>query len=106
MAWAVALPTPRLSSPLLTSPRASGTCILDVCQREANANFVNSYRFRLVSLSCDPNYTFSVDGHNMTVIEVDGIETQSLTVNAIQIFSAQRYSFVVSDIRPSVQSQS
>ena len=47
-------------------------------------------------MSCDPNYTFSVDGHNMTVIEADGIETQPVTVNAIQIFAAQRYSFVVS----------
>ena len=55
----------------------------------------DSYRFRLVSLSCDPNYVFSVDGHDMTVIEADGIETKPVTVNAIQIFSAQRYSFVV-----------
>jgi iron transport multicopper oxidase len=23
------------------------------------------YRFRLVSTSCDPNYTFSIDGHTM-----------------------------------------
>jgi hypothetical protein len=23
------------------------------------------YRFRLVSMSCDPNYVFSIDGHNM-----------------------------------------
>lgn len=23
------------------------------------------YRFRLVSLSCDPNYIFSIDGHAM-----------------------------------------
>ncbi len=23
------------------------------------------YRFRLVSLSCDPNYTFSIDNHTM-----------------------------------------
>ncbi|KAI1791912.1 laccase [Ganoderma leucocontextum] len=53
------------------------------------------YRFRLVSLSCDPNYTFSIDGHDLTVIEADGIETQSVTVNAIQIFAAQRYSFVL-----------
>ncbi|KAM5544799.1 hypothetical protein V8D89_001697 [Ganoderma adspersum] len=53
------------------------------------------YRFRLVSLSCDPNYVFSVDGHDMTVIEADGIETKPVTVNAIQIFSAQRYSFVL-----------
>jgi len=23
------------------------------------------YRFRLVSISCDPNYKFSIDGHTM-----------------------------------------
>ena len=56
----------------------------------------NRYRFRLVSISCDPNFIFAIDGHNMTVIEADGIETQPVTVNAIQIFAAQRYSFVVS----------
>ncbi|KAI9068885.1 multicopper oxidase [Trametes sanguinea] len=53
------------------------------------------YRFRLVSLSCDPNFTFSIDGHNMTVIEVDGVNHEPLTVDSIQIFAAQRYSFVL-----------
>ncbi|OBZ65383.1 Laccase-4 [Grifola frondosa] len=30
------------------------------------------YRIRLISMSCDPNFTFSIDSHNMTIIEVDG----------------------------------
>ena len=54
------------------------------------------YRFRLVSISCDPNHTFSIDGHNMTIIEADGVNTKPLTVDSIQIFAGQRYSFVVS----------
>nr|QJT78376.1 laccase 1 [Trametes hirsuta] len=58
------------------------------------------YRFRLVSLSCDPNYTFSIDGHNLTVIEVDGINSKPLTVDSIQIFAAQRYSFVLNANQP------
>ncbi|KAI0360992.1 laccase [Trametes cingulata] len=53
------------------------------------------YRFRLVSLSCDPNHTFSIDGHNLTVIEADAVSTQPLVVDSIQIFAAQRYSFVL-----------
>ncbi|KAF5360146.1 hypothetical protein D9758_011342 [Tetrapyrgos nigripes] len=53
------------------------------------------YRMRLISMSCDPNYVFSIDGHNLTVIEADGINTEPVTVNAIQIFAAQRYSFVL-----------
>ncbi|KAH9479120.1 Laccase-2 [Psilocybe cubensis] len=53
------------------------------------------YRFRLVSMSCDPNYNFSIDGHTMTIIEVDGVSVQPLEVDSIQIFAGQRYSFVL-----------
>lgn len=53
------------------------------------------YRFRLVNIACDPNYTFSIDGHSLTVIEVDGIATQPYIVNEIQIYVGQRYSFIL-----------
>jgi multicopper oxidase len=67
-----------------------------------------------VSISCDPNFTFSIDDHVMTVIEVDGTNVKPLRVDSIQIFAGkplpgyypyfshtyvkkgQRYSFVVS----------
>ena len=63
---------------------------------EPISSAICSYRFRLVSLSCDPNYVFSIDGHAMTVIEADGVNSQPLGVDSIQIFSSQRYSFIVS----------
>ncbi|KAJ7196371.1 laccase [Mycena pura] len=53
------------------------------------------YRFRLVSLSCDPNFIFTIDGHTMAIIEVDGVSHQPLTVDSIQIFAGQRYSFIL-----------
>ncbi|KAI0771657.1 laccase B [Trametes elegans] len=53
------------------------------------------YRFRLVSISCDPNFTFSIDGHNMTVIEADAVNHEPVTVDSIQILAGQRYSFVL-----------
>ncbi|KAK7024867.1 laccase [Favolaschia claudopus] len=53
------------------------------------------YRFRLVSMSCDPNFVFSIDGHSMTIIEVDGVNHKPLPVDSIQIFAGQRYSFVM-----------
>ncbi|KAJ7662306.1 yellow laccase [Mycena rosella] len=43
------------------------------------------YRMRLVAMSCDPNFTFSIDGHTMTIIEVDSVNVQPLTVDSIQI---------------------
>ncbi|KAF5316706.1 hypothetical protein D9619_006803 [Psilocybe cf. subviscida] len=53
------------------------------------------YRFRLISISCDPNFIFSIDGHDLTIIEVDGENVEPLTVDHLQIFAAQRYSFVL-----------
>ncbi|KAJ7474865.1 laccase 1 [Mycena latifolia] len=53
------------------------------------------YRFRVVSMSCDPAWIFSIDGHNMTVIEVDGVNHQPVTVDNIQIYAGQRYSFIL-----------
>ncbi|KAL5523464.1 hypothetical protein ACEPAG_7637 [Sanghuangporus baumii] len=53
------------------------------------------YRFRLVSVSCFPTFTFSIDGHNLTVIEADGVETDPVTVDQLNIFPGQRYSIVV-----------
>ncbi|THU97492.1 laccase precursor [Dendrothele bispora CBS 962.96] len=58
------------------------------------------YRIRLVSLSCDPNWVFSIDNHNFLVIEVDGVNTKPTLVSSIQIFAGQRYSFVLHANQP------
>ena len=50
---------------------------------------------RLVSLSCDPNWTFSIDDHTMTIIEVDGIYTEPAEAEMIYISVAQRYTVLV-----------
>lgn len=43
------------------------------------------YRFRLFAMSCEANFKFSIDGHDLTVIEADGTETEPHTVNTIQM---------------------
>jgi hypothetical protein len=50
----------------------------------------NSYRFRLVSISCDPSFLFSIDNHTMTVIEVEGTNVQPLPIDAVEIFAGER----------------
>ncbi|PIL23727.1 transporter [Ganoderma sinense ZZ0214-1] len=52
------------------------------------------YRFRLISISCDANFVFSIDDHPMTIIEADAVNTRPHAVDSIQIFAGQRYSFV------------
>ncbi|KAF7319806.1 Laccase G [Mycena kentingensis (nom. inval.)] len=53
------------------------------------------YRMRLISMACDPNWVFTIDGHSFTIIEVDSVNVEPLAVDSIQIFAGQRYSFVL-----------
>ncbi|KAI0293709.1 laccase [Multifurca ochricompacta] len=59
-----------------------------------------SYRLRVVSISCDPSFFFSIDSHQLTVIEVDGISVQPLLIDSLQIFVGQRYSVVLNADQP------
>nr|AWC08467.1 laccase B [Peniophora lycii] len=59
-------------------------------------NSGSRYRMRLISISCDPNFEFSIDGHQLTIIEVEGVNVQPLVVDQIQIYAGQRYSFILS----------
>ncbi|KAH9164028.1 laccase [Lactarius sanguifluus] len=47
------------------------------------------YRLRLVSISCDPAFNFSIDGHQLTIVEVDGENSQPLVVDSLQIFAGE-----------------
>ncbi|OJA16919.1 hypothetical protein AZE42_08467 [Rhizopogon vesiculosus] len=58
------------------------------------------YRMRLIAMSCDPNFLFSIDGHNVTVIEADGVLTEPLAVDKLRIFPGQRYSVVLVADKP------
>ncbi|KAG1743114.1 laccase [Suillus lakei] len=58
------------------------------------------YRFRVLGLSCDPSYNFTIDGHTMTIIEADGVETVPETVDKLPVLAGQRYSVVVHANQP------
>ncbi|KAL0580994.1 Laccase-1 [Marasmius crinis-equi] len=58
------------------------------------------YRLRLFSLSCRPFFTFSVDHHNITAIEFDGVEHDPVTVQNVDIYAAQRVSVVLEANQP------
>ncbi|KAJ3829467.1 laccase 1 [Lentinula raphanica] len=58
------------------------------------------YRFRVFAISCQPSFNFSIDRHDMTVIEADGEYTRPHTVSSITIYAGQRYSLVVEAMQP------
>ncbi|KAH7891028.1 laccase [Phlebopus sp. FC_14] len=58
------------------------------------------YRLRIVGMSCDPSFIFSIDGHNLTVIETDGVLMEPLLVDSLQVFPGQRYSVILEANQP------
>ncbi|KAG5641835.1 Acyl-coenzyme A oxidase 2, partial [Asterophora parasitica] len=60
-----------------------------------NVERFKRYRLRLISVACEPNYIFSIDGHSFLVIEADGQNIHPYYADKIQIFAGQRYSFVL-----------
>jgi hypothetical protein len=53
-----------------------------------------TYSFRLISISCRPFFTFSIDGHNLTVIELDGVEHDPVTVQNVDVYAGTSKHFV------------
>ncbi|KAG0313039.1 hypothetical protein BGZ99_009132 [Dissophora globulifera] len=60
-------------------------------------NFVpgKTYRLRVINMSALSMFHFHIDGHEMQIIEVDGIDVQKTTVTSFPITAAQRYSILV-----------
>lgn len=58
------------------------------------------YRFRIVSAACDAWYNITIDGHRMTIIEVDGVEVVPTEVDWLPVLAGQRYSVVVAADQP------
>ncbi|CAG8721447.1 17664_t:CDS:2, partial [Dentiscutata erythropus] len=65
-------------------------------------NFVQGkkYRLRIINTSAFSAFIFSIDGHPMDVIEVEGMMTKRHTVHRLPINVAQRYSVIVTANQP------
>ncbi|KAG9308062.1 hypothetical protein JVU11DRAFT_12629 [Chiua virens] len=50
----------------------------------ANVQQGKGYDFRLIEMSC-PNFVFSIDGHNLSIIEANGILTELPLVDSPQV---------------------
>ncbi|KAE9391811.1 Cupredoxin [Gymnopus androsaceus JB14] len=54
-----------------------------------------TYRLRLINTSAFAMFYFWIDGHDMKIIEVDGIDVEETPVSAVNLAVAQRYSVLV-----------
>ncbi|KAL7314638.1 ferroxidase fet3 [Mucor circinelloides] len=54
-----------------------------------------TYRLRVINMSGFATFYFDIDGHDLDIIEVDGIYTERRTVDSLYLTTAQRYSVLV-----------
>lgn len=52
-------------------------------------------RLRLINHSSYLSYWFSIDSHNMTIVEMDGIEIEPITSRGVHVNIGQRYSVII-----------
>ncbi|KAG6887567.1 laccase, multicopper oxidase, benzenediol:oxygen oxidorectuctase [Termitomyces sp. T32_za158] len=58
------------------------------------------YRLRIFAIACRPFFTFSIDNHNITFMEADGIEHDPVEVQNIDVYTAQRVSAILNANQP------
>lgn len=61
----------------------------------------HKYRFRVSSGTAGGAYSFSIDNHKLTIVATDGVDTMPYQVDAINIYSAERYDVIVTMNQPS-----
>lgn len=54
-----------------------------------------TYRVRVINMSAFSMYYFYIDGHQMDIIELDGVDMQRKTVDQVSLSAAQRVSLLI-----------
>ncbi|KAJ2802108.1 ferroxidase fet3 [Coemansia guatemalensis] len=54
-----------------------------------------TYRLRIINMSALATFHFSIEGHQMRVVEVDGVDTEAAEVGNVRLAAAQRTSVLV-----------
>ncbi|KAL5524740.1 FET3_1 [Sanghuangporus sanghuang] len=60
-----------------------------------------TYRLRIVNTAAFAMFFFWIDGHQMRIIEVDGVDTEEMPVDLLSLTVAQRYSILVTALNDS-----
>ncbi|KAJ3332451.1 hypothetical protein HDU76_000214 [Blyttiomyces sp. JEL0837] len=76
------------------APRTS-KCVDNAPLEVVNVVPGKRYRIRLINTSAMSSFTFSIDNHNFTVIESDGVDTVAVNATQLKIMTSQRYSIIV-----------
>ncbi|CAG8770841.1 12671_t:CDS:2, partial [Gigaspora rosea] len=82
------------------APSGSSNCVSNATLAQFNFVQGKRYRIRIINNSAFTAFVFSIDGHSMNIIEVEGMITQNHTVHRLPINVGQRYSAIVTADNP------
>ncbi|TKA51718.1 hypothetical protein B0A49_08949 [Cryomyces minteri] len=77
-------------------PIPKGALMQDTQNPKISVKPNKKYLIRIINMSAFAGQFISIDGHQMTIVEVDGVYTVPQKTNQIYITAAQRYSVLIS----------
>jgi iron transport multicopper oxidase len=88
--WFISVKNPTGAEPVPNSALVNDTQNLTVSVEPGK-----TYFFRMANVGAFASQYFWIEGHNMTIIQVDGVYTEPAEAEMIYITASQRYGFLV-----------
>ncbi|KAK0719189.1 multicopper oxidase-domain-containing protein [Lasiosphaeris hirsuta] len=79
-------------------PSKAGPYVLTFKRDPKNPKGTKKYLLRLINTSYDTTLVFTIDGHNMTVVEADFVPIHPYTTGNVTIGIGQRYNVIVESL--------
>lgn len=84
-----------VENPTGAEPVPDAALMNDTQNLHVNVQPGKTYMLRIVNMAAFAAQYFWIEGHNMTVVEVDGIYTEKAEASMLYITTAQRYSVLI-----------
>jgi iron transport multicopper oxidase len=83
------------TNPTGAEPVPDSVLMNDTQSLEVAVQPMKTYFLRIANVGAFASQYFWIEGHNMTIIEVDGVYTEPASANMIYLTAAQRYGVLV-----------
>lgn len=95
LAGFIAKSNPTGAEPVPQSALLNDTTSIAIPVDSSSINGTKTYLIRVVNMGAFAGQYLWFEGHNMTVVEVDGVYTKAQTASMLYLTAGQRYSFLI-----------
>ena len=84
-----------VNNPTGAEPVPDAALMNDTQNMTINVQPGKTYKFRIINMAAFAAQYIWIEGHNMSIVEVDGVYTEPASASMLYITAAQRYSVLV-----------